>query len=43
MVKSRRMKWEGHVALVGEKRNVSRLLMGKAEKRELGRSRHVIG
>jgi hypothetical protein len=34
------MKWEGHVALMGEKRNVYRLLVGKPEgKRPLGRPR----
>jgi hypothetical protein len=25
------MRWEGHVARMGEKRNVSRILMGKFE------------
>jgi hypothetical protein len=34
----RRMRWEGHVARMGEKRNVNRLLVGKPEgKRPLGR------
>jgi hypothetical protein len=38
--KSRRMKWAGHVARMGEKRNVYRLLVGKLEgKRPLGRPR----
>jgi hypothetical protein len=34
------MRWAGHVALIGEKRNVYRLLVGKPEgKRPLGRPR----
>jgi hypothetical protein len=38
ITKSRRMRWAGHVALMGEKRNVYRLLVGKPEgKRPLGR------
>jgi hypothetical protein len=41
IIKSRRMKWAGHVARIGEKRNVYRLLVGKPEgKRPLGRPRH---
>jgi hypothetical protein len=40
IIKSRRMRWVGHVARMGEKRNVYRLLVGKTEgKRALGRSR----
>jgi hypothetical protein len=40
MVKSRRMKWAGHVAHMGEKRNTYRILVGKPEgKRPLERSR----
>jgi hypothetical protein len=40
IIKSRRMKWSGHVARMGEKRNVYRLLVGKPEgKRPLGRPR----
>jgi hypothetical protein len=40
MMKSRRMKWAGHVARVGEKRNAYRALVGKPEgKRPLGRPR----
>jgi hypothetical protein len=39
MIKWRRMRWTGHVARMGEKRNVYRLLVGKSEgKRPLGRS-----
>jgi hypothetical protein len=35
------MRWEGHVARIGEKRNVCRLLVGKPEgRRLLGRPRH---
>jgi hypothetical protein len=40
IIKSRRMKWAGHVARRGEKRNSYRLLVGKPEgKRPLGRPR----
>jgi hypothetical protein len=40
IIKSRRMRWEGHVARIGEKRNVYKLLVGKPErKRPLGRPR----
>jgi hypothetical protein len=38
IIKSRRMRWAGHVARMGEKRN--RLLVGRPEgKRPLGRPR----
>jgi hypothetical protein len=41
IIKSRRMRWAGHVERMGEKRNVYRLLVGKPEgKRPLGRPRH---
>jgi hypothetical protein len=41
MVKSRRRRLAGHVARLGEKRNVYRILVGKPEgKRPLGRPRH---
>jgi hypothetical protein len=37
IIKSRRMKWAGHVAQMGEKMNLYRLLVGKQEgKRPLG-------
>jgi hypothetical protein len=40
IIKSRRMRWAGHVARMGKKRNVYRLLVGKPEeKRPLGRPR----
>jgi hypothetical protein len=40
VVKSRRMRWAGHVARVGEDRGVHRVLEGKPEgKRPLGRPR----
>jgi hypothetical protein len=40
IINSRRMRWAGHVARMGEKRNVYRLLVGKPErKRPLGRPR----
>jgi hypothetical protein len=31
-IKSRRMRWAGHVARMGEKRKVYRLLVGKSER-----------
>jgi hypothetical protein len=40
MIKSRKMRWTGHAARMGEKRNAYRILVGKPEgKRPLGRSR----
>ena len=40
MIKSRRMKWAGHVARVGDRRGVFRGLVSKPEgKRPLGRPR----
>jgi hypothetical protein len=37
MIKSRRMRWAGHVAQMGETRNAYRILVGKPErKRPLG-------
>jgi hypothetical protein len=40
MIKSRRMRWTGHVARMGEKRTENGLLVGKAEgKRRLGNPR----
>jgi hypothetical protein len=39
-VKSRRMRWTGHVARMGEERKVYKVLVGKSEgKRALGRPR----
>jgi hypothetical protein len=41
VIKSRRMKWVGHVACMGEGRGVHRVLVGRSEgKRPLGRHRH---
>jgi len=41
MVKSRRMRWAGHVARMAEGRGVHRVLVGKPEgTRPLGRPRH---
>jgi hypothetical protein len=43
IIKSRRMRWAGHVARMGEKRNVCSLLIGKPEgKRPLRRPRREI-
>jgi hypothetical protein len=40
IIKSRRVRWAGHIARMGEKRNPYRLLVGKSEgRRPLGRSR----
>jgi hypothetical protein len=41
MLKSRRKRWAGHVAQIGENRNAYRILVGKpGSKRPLGRPRH---
>jgi len=41
VIKSRRMRWAGHVAGVGERTGIYRVLVGKPEgKRPLGRLRH---
>jgi hypothetical protein len=41
MIKSRKMRWLGHIAQMGERRNTYRLLVGRPEgKRPLGRPRH---
>jgi transcription termination factor 2 len=41
IIKSRRMRWAGHLARMREKRNVYMLLVGKPDgKRPLGRPRH---
>jgi len=40
VIRSRRMRWEGHVARMGERRGVYRVLVGKLEgKRPFGRPR----
>jgi hypothetical protein len=40
MIKARRVRWAGHVASMGAKRNAYRILVGKSEgKRPLGRPR----
>jgi hypothetical protein len=40
IIKARRMRWVGHVARMGEKRNAYRFLVGKPEgRRPLGRPR----
>jgi hypothetical protein len=40
MMKSRRMRWAGHVERMGEKRNTHKILVGKPEEnRPLGRPR----
>jgi hypothetical protein len=37
IIKSRKMRWTGHVARMGKKRNVYRLLVGKPEGKETTR------
>jgi len=38
VIKSRRIKWAGHIALIGESRSVYRVLVGKPEEKSpLGR------
>jgi hypothetical protein len=40
MIKSRKIRWAGHTARMGEKRNAYTILVGKPEgKRPLGRTR----
>ena len=40
VIKSRRMRWAGHVTRMGEEKGVYRVLVGKPEgRRQLGRSR----
>jgi hypothetical protein len=42
MIKSRRMRWTGHVARMGEKRNAYRILAGMPEgKRPQGRPKRM--
>jgi hypothetical protein len=42
IIKSKRMRWAGHAARMGEKRNAYRLLVGQPEgKRPLGRPRRI--
>ena len=41
VIKSKRMRWAGYVACMGEERVVYRVLVGKLEgRRPLGRPRH---
>jgi hypothetical protein len=40
MIKSRRMRWTGHIARMGAKRNIYRIFVGKSEgKKPLERPR----
>jgi hypothetical protein len=40
MIKSRRIRWAGHIAQIGEKRNADSILVGKREgKRPLEKPR----
>jgi acyl-coenzyme A thioesterase PaaI-like protein len=42
IIKLRRMRWAGHVARIGQRRDVHRVLVGKPEeKRPVGRRRHT--
>jgi hypothetical protein len=41
VIKSRRLRWAGHVARMGERRDACRVLVGKPEgRRSLGRPKH---
>jgi hypothetical protein len=41
IIKSRRMRWEGHVTQMGQKWDMYRLLVGKPERKiPIGRPRH---
>jgi len=41
VIKSQRMRWAGHVARMGERKGIYRVLVGEPEgKRPLGRPRH---
>jgi len=41
VIKSRRMRWAGHVACIGDRRGIYRVLVGQpVGKRPLGRPRH---
>jgi hypothetical protein len=33
MIKSRRMRWTGHLARMGERRNIYKMLVGKPEEK----------
>jgi hypothetical protein len=37
MIKGRRMRWARHIAHIGAKRNVYRILVGKARRKETTR------
>jgi hypothetical protein len=42
VIKSKRMRWSGHLARMGAKRRAYRIMVGKLEgKRALGRPRHM--
>jgi hypothetical protein len=42
MIKSRKMRWEGHVVCIGEIRNMYKILIGKPEgERAVGRHRRI--
>jgi hypothetical protein len=43
MIKSRRMRWPGHVARMGEKRNAYRILVGNPEGKSTGKARTLVG
>lgn len=44
LIKSLRIKWAGHVALVGKKRNTDKILVGKPDgNKQLGRPRRIFG
>jgi hypothetical protein len=43
MIKSRRMRWAGHVPRMGEKRNAYRILMGMPEGKRPRKTKRYVG
>jgi hypothetical protein len=43
MIKSRRMRWGGHLARIGEKRNANRILAGKTMKENTRKTKTWVG
>jgi hypothetical protein len=39
MIKSRRVRWAGHVARMGEKRNACRILVGNRKEKDTGKTK----
>jgi hypothetical protein len=43
MIKSRRMRWAGHVTRIGETRNAYRILMGSQKERDHWKDQYISG